>query len=235
MTQILSQDTDPFQAAEAGLSDGEEQLQPKVASGFQDKKKVVILLVLLLVGGAVIAYQFTRGEGPALAAADTTAGPAAPAKTAEVESVLARIEAGSAATGDQELSVDRVEELVKRFDTYVRERQVGLNGLRVNPFAVVQTAGKPEEEAAKVKVAAGNATEQRSRRMHDALARLKVGSILLTGRGRVALIGGKLCRVGDVTEGFRVEAIEADGVTLSFDGQTTDLRLRPETGGVREN
>lgn len=235
MTQILSQDTDPFQAAEAGLSDGEEQLQPKVASGFQDKKKVVILLVLLLVGGAVIAYQFTTGEGPALAAADTTAGPAAPAKTAEVESVLARIEAGSAATGDQELSVDRVEELVKRFDTYVRERQVGLNGLRVNPFAVVQTAGKPEEEAAKVKVAAGNATEQRSRRMHDALARLKVGSILLTGRGRVALIGGKLCRVGDVTEGFRVEAIEADGVTLSFDGQTTDLRLRPETGGVREN
>ncbi len=235
MSQILSQDTDPLQTPDAGLSDGEGQLQPKVSPGFKDKKKVLILLVLLLVGGAVIAYQFTGGEGPALASADTATGAASPASAVDVESVLARIEAGGEATNDQELSVDRVEELVKRFDTYVQERQVSLTGLRVNPFAVVQVAAREEEQAAKVKAAADTETELRSRRMQDALARLKVGSILLTGHTRMALIGGKLCRVGDVTEGFRVEAIEADRITVSFDGRTADLRLRPETGGVREN
>lgn len=44
-------------------------------------------------------------------------------------------------------------------------------------------------------------------------------------------MGGKLCQVGDTIEGFRVEAIDADCVGLSIEGETVELRLRPETDG----
>ena len=210
--------------------------------GFKDVKKVGVLLALLVVGGGVVAYQVTRDGGPKTAAGMTAAPGAGGAASSaeEVESVLARLDAGPAGEAD-ELSVERVEALVKRFDTYVEERQVPLARLRANPFAVAVSLETKVQTASAAKSAADEEARQREQQeaqakqqRRDALSRLKLGSILITDAERLALVDGKLCRVGDQIGGFRLEAIEADRVTLSFDGETADLSLRPVSQSTRE-
>jgi hypothetical protein len=207
-----------------------------VKSGFGDKKKVLVLAVLLTVGAGVAAYQFLGGSGPQVAAAVSAAAPA-PGGQADgatnVDSVLEHLDAGpqnGANEAEQDLSVDRVEEIVNTFDTYVQTRQVPLEGLRVNPFAVVRIEAQQD---AKEQAQADEEAEAEAcrRRVVDAARALKVGSILIVGDERKAIVGGKLCQVGDTIEGFRVEAIDADCVRLSVEGETVELRLRPETDG----
>ena len=71
----------------------------------------------------------------------------------------------------------------------------------------------------------------RRAQMLEAARALKIGSILIVGDGRKAIVGGKLCAVGDTIQGLCVHAIDPDCVTLSFEGETVELRLRPGTGG----
>lgn len=204
-----------------------------VKSGFGDKKKVLVLAVLLTVGAGVAAYQFLGGSGPQVAAAVSAAAPAPGGRAdgaTNVDSVLEHLDAGPQNEAEQDLSVDRVEEIVNTFDTYVQTRQVPLEGLRVNPFAVVRSEAQQDaKEQAQADEEAE--AEARRRRIVDAARALKVGSILIVGDERKAIVGGKLCQVGDTIEGLRVEAIDADCVRLSVEGETVELRLRPETDG----
>ena len=204
-----------------------------VKTGFGDRKKVLILAVLLTVGAGVAAYQFLGGSGPKEAAAVSAAVPAPGGRAAgatNVDSVLEHLDARPQNEAEQDLSVDRVEEIVNTFDTYVQTRQVPLEGLRVNPFAVVRIeAQRDAQEQAQADEEAE--AEARRRRVVDAARALKVGSILIVGDERKAIVGGRLCQVGDTLEGFRVEAIDTDCVRLSVEGETVKLRLRPETDG----
>ena len=59
------------------------------------------------------------------------------------------------------------------------------------------------------------------------MPKLVLGSIMVAGDKRWAVINGKLCSVGNTVSGCRVEAIEADRVRLSRDGETVDLLLKP--------
>ena len=204
-----------------------------VKAGFGDMKKVLTLAVLLTVGAGVAAYQFLGGSGPKEAAAVSVSAPvpgSLPAGATDVERVLEHLDAGPQNEAGQDLSVDRVEEIVNTFDTYVQTRQVLLEGLRVNPFAVVRSESQQDEQEQAQADEEAEAEARRSR-MVDAARALKVGSILIVGDERKAIVGGKLCQVGDTIEGFRVEAIDADCVGLSIEGETVELRLRPETDG----
>jgi len=206
-----------------------------VKAGFGDKKKVLALAVLLAVGAGVAAYQFLGGSGPKEAAAVSVSAPAPgslPVNATDVERVLEHLDAGPQNEAGQDLSVDRVEEVVNTFDTYVQTRQVPLEGLRVNPFAVVLDESEQDAQEREQAQADEEAeTEARRNQMVDAARALKVGSILIVGDERKAIVGGKLCQVGDTIKGFRVEAIGTDCVGLSVEGETVELRLRPETDG----
>lgn len=204
-----------------------------VKAGFGDKKKLLILAVLLLVGAGVAAFQFLGGRGPKQAAAvsvpalgqgDEQVG------VTNVESVLEHLDAAPQNEAEEMLSVERVEKIVSTFDTYVQARQVPLEGLRVNPFAVLQDRRQQEAQEQVQSEAEAEADELRKQVLKAARG-LKIGSILIVGDQRKAIVGGKLCRVGDTIESLRVDAIDPDGVRLSFEGETVDLRLRPETGG----
>lgn len=204
-------------------------------AGFGDKKKVLALAVLLTVGAGVTAYQFLGGSGPQEAAAVSVSAPAPGSRAAgatDVERVLERLDAGPQNEAGQDLSIDQVEEIVNTFDTYVQTRQVPLEGLRVNPFAVVRSKSQQDEQEQEQAQADEEAeAEARRSRIVAAARALKVGSILIVGDERKAIVGGKLCQVGDTIEGFRVEAIGTDCVRLSVEGETVELRLRPETDG----
>jgi hypothetical protein len=224
---------DPFRMSDDGLeplpADDRMARGRPAGTGFGDKKKVAILLVLALVGGALVAWQFLGGGGPKEAGAVTlTDATAAVAEVKDVDSILQQLDgAASAGGGAQDGSVERIEELVKKFDTYVATRQVPLKNLRANPFAVEAQAAPG---GTRVEVNGDNAAAK-AQHIRDAAMRLVLGSVLVAGNRRMAIISGKPCEVGDVVEGFEVRAIGPDRVRLLSEGQTVDLVL--PIGGSR--
>jgi len=188
--------------------------------GLNDKKKVVTLAVLLVLGCGVVAFQFLRGRSPKPAVAVVSGMPSAQlsAGAGEIESVLKRLEA--TAPGQDDVSVTRVEELVKEFHNYVRQRQVPLGDLGVNPFLVVVAQ---EEHAAEAQEAAEEAL--RRQQIRKAAAQLTLTSIVVAGEKRLARVSGEVCGVGDKVQGFRVERIEPSCVVLVCEGETVKLTL----------
>jgi len=231
----MKREEDAFRMSDSGLEPVATERRSARArpggSGLGDKKKLVVLLALAVVGAGVVGYQFLGGGSVKQAAAVTAVGAAAPiANPQDIEAILKGFD-GAEARGAKDLTVDRVEELVKKFDGYVAERQVPLKDLRAGPFSVeiapkAQAAetveSKPRAIQASDPVAEARAKAQRIR---DAASRLVLGSILVAGSSRLAIINGNLCRVGDVVEEFQVGAIEPDQVRLSSEGETVDLRL----------
>ena len=198
-------------------------------SGFQNKKKVLVLAVLALAGAGVVAYQFLGGSSPKQAAAVTTVGGAAPAAdTQDIEAILKGFDSTDAG-GVKDLTVARVEELVKKFDGYVAERQVPLKDIRSNPF-VVAIEPKTSTEAAAAKAQAQTAVPDpaaearaKTQRIREAASRLVLGSVLVAGHSRLARSNGNLCRVGDAVEEFQIRAIERDRVRLTSEGETVEV------------
>jgi hypothetical protein len=212
----------------------------KVQGGFGDTKKVIILASLGLIALAVVAYQFLGGSGPAPAKAGpvkdakATATPAAaPAAATAASTDVAAVLDGLATPdtgGDDGLSVERVENMVRQFDTYVEQRQIPLASLQVNPFQVVRADEVEVQESrqAQEQASAEAEAEARRQRILQAASQLKLSTVLIAGATRTAVIEGRLYHVGDVIEGMRVAAIGRDNVTLTYEDQTVDLRLRPE-------
>jgi len=231
MPSAVPQKVTDVRISKKGLEAGGQK--GRVQGGFGDTKKVLMLIGLMVAAGGVVAYQFVGGSGPAPVKADPKghAGPAA--STASPALVSAAPEHADAPTAQPQkdgLSVDRVEDLVRTFDTYVQDRQIPLAHLRVNPFQVVRTAKvEADQDQAKKEADAEAEAEARRRRILQAASELKLGAVLIAGTTRTAIIEGRLYRVGDVVEGMRVAAIRPDHVTLAYEDQTVDLRLRPET------
>ncbi len=214
-----------------GLEAVSPEEKGKVSGGFGDTKKVLILVGLGVVALGVVVYQFTSGDGPAPAEAKTTepakAVPATSETAAEPVPTTSKPEGND--SDDDTLSVDRVEDLVREFDTYVQQRQVPLTGLRVNPFEVAQVArARAAEENAQDESDAEAEAEARRRRVLRAAANLKLGSVLIAGDERTAVIQGRLYHVGDIIEGMRVASIAPGHVMLTYEGETVTLRLHPE-------
>jgi len=237
----MNREDEPFRMSNSGLEstaaeEREEGARP-ARTGFKDTKKIVILAVLMVVGGALAAYQFL-GRGPKQATAVVTAAGTESPSGVDVDEILKRMEAPPSGGGDA-MSVARIEELVKKFDGYVQERQVPLQNLRANPFALRAPDAQPQPGEVKASAspntritARAGAEEEaaaKARRVRDTASRLVLGSLLLASRSRMAVISGKLCRIGDAIEGFQVEAIESDRVRLSCEGETVDLVL-PNNG-----
>jgi len=231
MTSAVPQKVTDVRFSKKGLEAGGQK--GKVQGGFGDTKKVLMLVGLVVVAGGVVAYQFVGGSGPAPAKANTTPPEVPGAQTvspAAVNAAVKQVDTPAAPPQQDNLSVDRVESLVRTFDTYVQDRQIPLRHLRVNPFQVVRVvkveAGQDEIQK---QADAEAEAEARRQRILQAAAELKLGAVLIAGTTRTAVIEGRLYRVGDVVEGMRVAAIRRDHVTLAYEDQTVDLRLRPET------
>jgi hypothetical protein len=238
----MKREDETFRMSDSGL----EPVAPNRRSGRtrggssgQDKKKVVILIVLAVAGAGLVAYQFLGGSSPNEAAAVTTMSGAAPvADLQDIDAALRGFD-GTDTAGAKDLTVARVEELVKKFDSYVAERQVPLTDLRGNPFAVTLEQ-KPQTGAAQAAALGqtqGSApdpaaeTRAKAQRISDAASRLVLGSVLVAGNNRLAMINGNFCRVGDTVEGFQIMAIESDKVRMTSEDVAVDVRLPMSTKG----
>jgi hypothetical protein len=94
------------------------------------------------------------------------------------------------------------------------------------------TSAKVEAKAEinQKETAAAAAEEARRRQVLEAGARLTLGSVLVSGEKRFAVISGKVCTVGDVVCGFQVQQIEPNRVVLACGGETVTLALFDATG-----
>ncbi len=224
-----------FRIPEAGEPPPKSHDQADLAAavkggGFQDKKKVLILGVLLLVGVAVVGYQFLGGQGPKKAAAVTMApSSTTPASVmhSEVESVLARLEGQSAGPEAQDLSVLRVEQLVKQFDGYIRERQLPLAALATNPFKLKlsPTVVVREQQIKEDQEAAAASEALRTQQLRDAASQLTLGSVLVGPSKRMAVINGEVYELGERVAGFTVTDIQPEQVQLEANGIEVDLEI----------
>jgi hypothetical protein len=227
-----------YRMSEAGLepltSKHDQDLGSQQAKfGLKDKRKVIVLVCLVVVGGGVVAFQFLRGRSPATAVASVTSSSAvSPGATSvgEIDSVLQRLDTTSADPKQGDVSVVRVEQLVREFDGYIRQRQVPLSQLHANPFQVTSAKVETKAETNQKEVAAAAAEEARRRQVLEAGARLTLGSVLVSGEKRFAVISGKVCTVGDVVCGFQVQQIEPNRVVLACEGETVTLALFDATG-----
>jgi hypothetical protein len=227
-----------YRMSETGLepltSKHDRDLGPRQAKfGLKDKKKVIVLVCLVVVGGGVVAFQFLRGRSPVTASASiastSTVSPGA-TSAGEIDSVLQRLDTSSADPKQGDVSVVRVEQLVKEFDGYIRQRQVPLSQLHANPFQVTSAKVEAKAETNQKEVAAAAAEEARRRQIVEAGTRLTLGSVLVSGEKRFAVISGKVCTVGDVVCGFQVRQIEPNRVVLACGGETVTLALFDATG-----
>jgi hypothetical protein len=202
----------------------------KKTSGLGDTKKVVVLLILMVVGGLVVAYQFLGSKGTKDAGAVVTSDPAATAP-ANPAAALTPATADATPGGDLSaptLTVEGVEALAHRLDTYVAERQGG--ALFVNPFEVAQPQATPGASASMVELAASvDAAQQDAATTPQPptiMNHFTLGSVMIIGPKRLAIINGRLYHLGDTIDGCLVDAILPDTVRLTRDGESLELTLK---------
>jgi hypothetical protein len=227
---------DTFRTMNGGASlDGGAGNSPSARQlGLGDKKKMTLLVVLVLAGVGVGAYQFLGGGSPATATATPT-GPEATTAAASAPAAAKTDTGGmptpAGAVPVEELTVVRIEQLVKEFDGYVRARQVALENLHSNPFRSKTTpqAAAPMNPFSAVGVEPVAVEPRRT-----PMPKLVLGSLMMGSDKNRAMINGRLCMPGTIISGCRVEMILPDRVVLSRDGETYELYLNPPVKPVDE-
>jgi len=244
----MKHDDENFRISDKGLEpigDGEQEASaPDAETPAAGKKKIVFLVLVGVVGAAIVGYQFLGGQSPQAASAVTLPGSgldgASAPNPADVDAVLMHLENPAP---DEDVSVARVERLVKKFDGYVREKQIPLTDLHNQPFTCAMalppapTAGPAPAATAFASNAAAPVrdeaaeTEARRQRIRDLASHLTVGVVMVAGKDRAAMINGRFCRVGDVINRLKVEVIENDTILVSCDGETVPINIMSEAKG----
>jgi hypothetical protein len=235
----MKHNDDTIRMTGGGLEVSTEDIDtpPAARLGLRDTKKLGILLALGLVAAGVVAYQFMGGSGPTPATAAPSASNATAASGAALPAIPAATGSAAnpgAATADEELSVENVEKLVKEFDGYVKARQVPVAQLRTSPFRTkAKAAPKTAPAEAGVAVpASSTVAEEPDVPKAKPMPKLTLGSIMVSGDKRWAVINGRLCSVGSLVAGCRVDLIETDRVTVSRQGDALTLQINPKPVGT---
>ena len=237
----MTRDFDPKLSGSDGGADASDDSMDK-KKGSKDTVKVVILLGLVAVAGAVIAYQFLGSKGPKEAEAVVTPGATQPPAVIVQAAATAGAAAPTATRPDQgPLSVAEVEALAQRLDTYMKQRQVP--ALAVNPFEVALPRGAvgPDGALAAATVegcqepAEATAAAAKEPKASAITGRFTLGSVMIIGEKKLAIINGKLCHLGDTIEGCSVATIEAGQVMLTRDGDSLKISLKRDSVASKGN
>ncbi len=101
-------------------------------------------------------------------------------------------------------------------------KQVALDDVQKNPFTITMVEKKHGDTGNLISV--DRTRQEEKRRILDELGQMTLQSIM-NGRTPVAVISGKIVRIGDQIGRFHVDHIEGVGVTLSTKGQTYSLSM----------
>jgi hypothetical protein len=214
MTYMNNPDpNDPMAEGVPGEPGGEESMDSMgdgsaFMSGEEKKpaagKGVVVLLGLVLVGGGGYFYM---KQSPQVADA---------AATQTDDTINQFLSSGEQHVQMMKQMLNNSEKVVQRFRSYPEKTQVPLAGLRVNPFRA-KPPGTDEPTVKYDPKASREEIEQLERKAAatDAAKKLRLQSIFSSGTTKACLMNGKLYRLGQEVDGFKIEEIDAKQVIVT--------------------
>jgi hypothetical protein len=172
-------------------------------------KGVFVLLGLLLVGGGGYFYM---KQSPQVADA---------AATQNDNTITEFLNSGEQHVQMMKQMLNNSEKVVQRFRAYPEKTQVPLASLRANPFRA-KAAGSDDPNKTYDPKASKSETEQAERRAAatDAAKKLRLQSIFSSGSTKACLLNGKLYRLGQEVDGFKIEDIDPKHIIVTtLDGE----------------
>ena len=172
-------------------------------------KGIVALLGLALLGGGGYFYM---KQGPQTADA---------AATATDNTITDFLNSGEQHVQMMQQMLNNSEKVVRRFRTYPEKTQIPLAGLKNNPFRLKPPTGDEPARPTDSKMdREENDRLERKAAATDAAKKLRLQSIFSSGSTKACLMNGKLYRLGQEVEGFKIEEIDPKHVVVSmFDGE----------------
>lgn len=208
-----------FAAQLAGGGAGEFVL-PAQKKPISKATMAFVLVAALAAGGLWWMKQRTGGPAPAEAA---DAG--VDAARASIQQFLA---GGSGSVSEMKTLLADSENITDKFESFSEDHQIPLEELKTNPFY----NEIPPDDSANVESPRLDLSRQQQEarrieleRLNNAAAQLQVQTIFF-GRNPTAMIGGKICQVGQQLGEFKVIAIRADAVELGAGEHRFELKLK---------
>jgi hypothetical protein len=173
-------------------------------------KTTMVLFAIIALGGGGLWLMHAR-TGPQTASAGT-------ADTAN-KTINQFLTGGQSNIKTMEQMLRNTEKVVQQFNTYPSVKQIPLTELQTNPFrATAPSANQDDDPIAKRKLAEQLETIQKSYQT------LQLQSIMF-GSKSSCLINNTLYREGQIVNGFTIEKISQDTVTVKQDKWRFDLKM----------
>ncbi len=189
---------------------------------------LMLVIVLAVAGAALFAMRLTGSVAQRDGAVQ--------AAELQIEQALATL-TGQAApqpgTAAEDAPLQTTEQVIARFADDPTDKQVDLDHLRKNPFALrlaartsTQTAGHADAPASGVDMA----DQLRAKKLRAEVDRRQLQTVM-HGRVPLAMVDGQVVREGDTLGSFRVAAIEQMAIVLDAEGNTYRLSMeQPQLG-----
>ena len=172
-------------------------------------KGALALLGLLLVGGGGYFYMKQAPQTAVAANANDTR-------------ITEFLNNGEQHVQMMKQMLNNSDKVVQRFRAYPEKTQIPLDQLKNNPFRLKPAS--PDEPATKAPDSKEGREEierqERKAVATDAAKKLRLQSIFSSGATKACLMNGKLYRLGQEVEGFKIEEIDPKHVIVSmFNGE----------------
>lgn len=207
------------QSADAsGAGDALDALNPQSDMMFvagEEKKPInrtsLVLFLLVALGGGGLYLMHLRA-GPSKAAAAGT--------EAANQTINQFLHGGQGNIKLMETMLRNTEKVVQQFNNYPSVKQVPLGELQTNPFRVSSNSDDAEDPIAKRKLA-----EQRQAVLKN-YQTLQLQSIMYGEKNRSCMINNVLYREGQQVNGFTIDKITSDNVSVKQGPWRFDLKMQ---------
>jgi len=171
----------------------------------------LVLFVIIALGGGGL-YLMHLKSGPSAANAANAA--------AANQTINQFLSGGQSNIKIMETMIKDTEKVVQQFNNYPSVKQVPLGELQTNPFRVTSSGNDEEDPIAKRKLA-----DQRQAVL-KAYQTLQLQSIMYGEKNRSCMINNVLYREGQLVNGFAIEKITSDNVSVKQGPWRFDLKMQ---------
>lgn len=198
---------------------------PRAGSG-RMQSALVMLLVVVVAAGALWTMRVTGG----VEKVDSSVS----AAEQKIEQALARLKSGDKSAALKEEHLDSLfgdtDQVVAIFENDPTKKQIEVDNLNKNPFALVVTQKKSDQ--AESVAAIDRVKAERMAQLKREFDKLQLQS-LLNGSTPLAVVSGKVVRAGDSVGSFDVISIGPGGVKLSAEGNSFTLTMKQPSDKLR--
>ncbi len=174
-----------------------------------NRTSMVLFLIVALGGGGLYLMHLKTGPKSAAASSD-----------AANQTINQFLHGGQSNIKLMETMLRSTEKVVQQFNSYPSVKQIPLNELQTNPFRVSGSGNDDDDPIAKRKLA-----EQRQA-VIKAYQTLQLQSIMYGEKNRSCMINNTLYREGQQVNGFIIEKIVTDGVSVKQGAWRFDLMMQ---------